>query len=189
MWGAGGGGTCFSAKAVKRRKYWGGREQGSFSLLIFSLPPCGVCRSSVPSVYSINYKRKKANANRVASGGASRDPITLLAKEHIGITELLRSACSPEFGNSRAKKVGCDQMRFASAGEPLPERTIGAARYRPRCSANGHNAGETHAAFFRMRRLRPRRLALLLRLLFFFCIFPLWTLSQLALAPCTCICL
>ena len=27
--------------------------------MIFSLPPCGVCRSPVPSVYSINYKRKK----------------------------------------------------------------------------------------------------------------------------------
>ena len=24
-----------------------------------SLPPCGVCRSTVPLVYSINYKRKK----------------------------------------------------------------------------------------------------------------------------------
>ena len=23
------------------------------------MPPCGVCRSPVPSVYSINYKRKK----------------------------------------------------------------------------------------------------------------------------------
>ena len=30
------------------------------SLMIFSLPPCGVCRSPVPSVYSINYKRKKS---------------------------------------------------------------------------------------------------------------------------------
>ena len=38
---------------------WGGRGGRVFSLLIFSLPPCGVCRSPVPSVYSINCKRKK----------------------------------------------------------------------------------------------------------------------------------
>ena len=31
--------------------------KGSFSLFFFPLPPCGVCRSSVPSV--INYRRPK----------------------------------------------------------------------------------------------------------------------------------
>ena len=30
-----------------------------FRVVLLSLPPCGVCRSPVPSVYSINYKRKK----------------------------------------------------------------------------------------------------------------------------------
>ena len=39
----------------------GGRGGKLVSLMIFSLPPCGVCRSPVPSVYSINYKRKKKN--------------------------------------------------------------------------------------------------------------------------------
>ena len=40
----------------------GGRGGKLVSLMIFSLPPCGVCRSPVPSVYSINYKRKKNKA-------------------------------------------------------------------------------------------------------------------------------
>ena len=42
--------------------------KGSFSLFFFPLPPCGVCRSSVPSVYSINTdaKRNGSTAARVS---------------------------------------------------------------------------------------------------------------------------
>ena len=41
---------------VKGGRDGGGRGGELVSLLIFSLPPCGVCRSPVPSVYSTNYK-------------------------------------------------------------------------------------------------------------------------------------
>ena len=46
----------FSSVQIPRARFelgGGGREGSSFSLLfLFPLPPCGVCRSPVPSAYS-----------------------------------------------------------------------------------------------------------------------------------------
>ena len=57
--------------------------------------------------------RKKSN--RVASGGAPWDPITLLAKVPIGITRDIGSAFSPKFGTGSqplhdAKVRAAEQM-------------------------------------------------------------------------------
>ena len=59
--------------------------------------------------------------NRVASGGARWDPITLLAKEHIGITSYEKCMARPNLElATRAQKKSALTKRVlpSSAGEP-----------------------------------------------------------------------
>ena len=56
--------------------------------------------------------------NRVASGGARWDPITLLAKEHIGITSYRKCMIAQIWNWPLAEKVQLSKLLPHSAGEP-----------------------------------------------------------------------
>ena len=57
--------------------------------------------------------------NRVASGGARWDPITLLAKEHIGITSYRKCMIAQIWNWPLAEKVSAAEQALPhSAGEP-----------------------------------------------------------------------
>ena len=78
-------------------------------------------------VLKMSFEKK---CNRVASGGAAWDPITLLAKEHIGITRYLRVHSRPnlELATLPAKKKSAEML--------LPQR----GRATARAARNGRHA-------------------------------------------------
>ena len=53
------------------------------SITLSTLPPCGVCRSSVPSVDSINYRRKKKTSTLRPEGEANGGGPPRVARPHV----------------------------------------------------------------------------------------------------------
>ena len=73
-----------------------------FRVVLFSLPPCGVCRSPVPLVYSINYKRKKA----IKPYGVFSAETYFLAKRLVTIVNTKSAKSRTSFGGGEAGRHG-----------------------------------------------------------------------------------